>query len=247
MRNARKTLMIAGGLLVVATGTSYLMLLKADHRAMEEGTAGIADPARTLSADVRPSDDHAAQGSIRPAPVPAAPAASKAPTAPAKQADAAPQQPTARVTTAQQPAPASTPAAPRVSVQLQPQQKVQPQSATQPSAPQSVTVVTVDAQDSPSSKSDPTQRAPRRRDGLERHATPNQGTTPETAALVRESAKLVPSLPMPNLPVRSSTDQHGSSAGSNAVAAAMTEQLVRQSSSIGASSPAPRDGSAAAK
>ncbi len=241
MRNARKTLMIAGGLLVVATGTSYLMLLKADHRAMEEGTAGIADPARTLSADVRPSDDHASHGSIRPAPA--------APTAPAKPADAAPQQPPAPVTTAQQPAPASTPAAPRVSVQLtpQPQPKVQPQPAAQPSAPRSVTVVSVDAQDSPASKAGPTQRAPRRRDGLERHATPNQGTTPETAALVRESAKLDPSLPMPNLPVRSSTDQHGSSAGSNAVAAAMTEQLVRQSSSIGASSSAPKDGSAAVK
>lgn len=241
MRNARKTLMIAGGLLVVATGTSYLMLLKADHRAMEEGTAGIADPARTLSADVRPGNDHATQGSIRPAPVPAAPAA------PAKQADAAPQHPPAPVVTAQQPAPASTPAAPRVSVQLQPPPKAQPQPAAQPSAPPSVTVVTIDAQDSPASKTPPTPRAPRRRDGLERHATPNPGTTPETAALVRESAKLDPSLPMPNLPVRSSTDQHGSSAGSNAVAAAMTEQLVRQSSSIGASSPAPKDGSASAK
>lgn len=90
----------------MATGTSYLMLLKADHRAMEEGTAGIADPARTLSADVRPNDVHAAQGSIRPAPVPAAPAA---PAAPAKQADAAPQPPPAPVATAQQPAPASPP------------------------------------------------------------------------------------------------------------------------------------------
>ncbi|RQR59863.1 extensin [Burkholderia sp. Bp9126] len=246
MRNARKTLMIAGGLLVVATGTSYLMLLKADHRAMEEGTAGIADPARTLSADVRPSDDHAAQGSIRPAPAPAAPAAPMAPTAPVKQA---PPQPPAPVATAQQPAPAPTPAAPRVTAQLQPQPqpKAQPQPAAQPSAPPSVTVVTIDAQDSPAPKAAPTQRAPRRRDGLERHPTPNQGTTPETAALVRESAKLDPSLPMPNLPVRSSADQHGSSAGSNAVGAAMTEQLVRQSSSIGASSPAPKDGSAAPK
>ncbi|MXN77645.1 extensin [Burkholderia sp. 4701] len=243
MRNARKTLMIAGGLLVVATGTSYLMLLKADHRAMEEGTAGIAEPARTLSADVRPSDDHAAQGSIRPAPAPAAPAAPTPPTAPAKQANAAPQQP---------PAPAPTPADPRVTAQLQPQPqpqpKVQPQPAAQPSAPPSVTVVTIDAQDSPAPKAAPTQRTPRRRDGLERHPTPNQGTTtPETAALVRESARLDPSLPMPNLPVRSSTDQHGSSARSNAVAAAMTEQLVRQSSNIGASSPAPKDGSAAPK
>ncbi|MGZ2749166.1 extensin [Burkholderia stagnalis] len=246
MRNARKTLMIAGGLLVVATGTSYLMLLKADHRAMEEGTAGIADPARTLSADVRPNDVHAAQGSIRPAPVPAAPAA---PAAPAKQADAAPQPPPAPVATAQQPAPASPPVAPRVTAQLQPQAqpKVPPQPAAQPGAPQSVTVVTVDAQDSTASKSAPTQRAPRRRDGLERHATPNPGTTPETAALVRESARLDPSLPMPSLPVRSSADQHGSSAGSNAVAAAMTEQLVRQSSGIGAASPAPKDGSAAGK
>ncbi|MBN3821014.1 hypothetical protein G3N57_32730 [Paraburkholderia sp. Se-20369] len=140
-------------------------------------------------------------------------------------------------------APASGSATPRVSVQLQPHPQPQPQ----PSAPPSVTVVSVDAQDSSASKTGPAQRAPRRRDGLERHATPNQGTTPETAALVRESAKLDPSLPMPNLPARSSTDQRGSSTGSNAVAAAMTEQLVRQSSNIGASTSAAKDNAAAAK
>ncbi|MBE0632130.1 MAG: extensin, partial [Burkholderia vietnamiensis] len=56
--------------------------------------------------------------------------------------------------------------------------------------------------------------------------------TPETAALVRESAKLDPSLPPPQYVATPGLAQPHAAAGSNPVAAAMTEQLVRQSSTI---------------
>src|ERR1700730_18288177 len=49
MMNTRKILMIIGGLLLGAAGTTYLMLLQADRRAMAEATAGM---------------DHVTEGSI---------------------------------------------------------------------------------------------------------------------------------------------------------------------------------------
>ncbi|TEV58086.1 extensin, partial [Burkholderia cepacia] len=68
MTSTRKTLMIAGGLLVAAAGTAYVMLLRADHRAIED--AGIGDSA--APAAVAPANnDHAVQGAIAP-PAPAA-------------------------------------------------------------------------------------------------------------------------------------------------------------------------------
>ncbi|VWD40325.1 extensin [Burkholderia lata] len=246
MTSTRKTLMIAGGLLVAAAGTAYVMLLRADHRAIED--AGIGDSAAPVAA-APAGNDHAVQGAIAP-PAPAAATASKqaavtppppvpVPSAPAE---------TARVSAA--------PAVPVVSDK--------PQPVTQPSAPPpKVNVVTVDAQDStppappPAAKSvqqaapasaQVTQRAPRKRDGLERHAaaapSATKSETPETAALVRESAKLDPSLPAPSMTSMPSSSgsyrQGGSSSGANPVAAAMTEQLVRQSSNFNsAPSPAP--------
>nr|WP_241022020.1 extensin [Burkholderia sp. Ac-20353] len=266
MRNTRKTLMIAGGLLVVAISGSYLMLLKADHRAVAEATAGIGDSAQTPpDADLRSGDNHVSQGSIgqaalpaattkpadaapqpAPATAPPAPAPATAATTPAPAAATAPPPPPAPVTVTVDPAPAPGPAAPSVSAP--------PQPKAQPSEPPSAAVASVDAQKSPASTTNRTQRASRGRDGLERHATAataNHGsaTTPETAALVRESSKLDPSLPPPkDLPVPSSTDQRGSSAGANPVAAAMTERLVRESSSVGTSSSQPsQDNSAAPK
>ncbi|UQO36300.1 extensin [Burkholderia cepacia] len=243
MTSTRKTLMIAGGLLVAAAGTAYVMLLRADHRAIED--SGIGDSAAPVA--VAPANnDHAVQGAIAP-PAPAA----RADTA-SKQAAVSPQPPApAPATPAPAPAPAparvgaapaSVPAVPVVSEKAQP-------SAPAPK----VNVVTVDAQDStppapapaakpaqPVAPAQVTQRAPRKRDGLERHAaaapSATKSETPETAALVRESAKLDPSLPPP--PMSSSTGsyrQGGSSSGANPVAAAMTEQLVRQSSSVKAS------------
>ncbi|THJ57112.1 extensin [Burkholderia sp. LS-044] len=252
MTSTRKTLMIAGGLLVAAAGTAYVMLLRADHRAIED--AGIGDSA--APAAVAPANnDHAVQGAIAP-PAPAA----RADTA-SKQAAVSPQPP-APATPAPAPAPARVSAAP-ASVPAVPvvSEKAQPSAP-----PPKVNVVTVDAQDSTPPAAAPaakparavapaqvTQRAPRKRDGLERHAaaapSATKSETPETAALVRESAKLDPSLPPPPASSMSSTSsisssagsyrQGGSSSGANPVAAAMTEQLVRQSSSVKAPSPAP--------
>ncbi|MBR8233384.1 extensin [Burkholderia sp. AU42008] len=260
MTSTRKTMMIAGGLLVAAAGTAYVMLLRADHRAIED--AGIGDSAAPVAA-APASNDHAVQGAIAP-PAPAAATAPKqAATAPPPAAPTAPAAPTpapaatARVVAA----PAPAPAIPVVSDK--------PQRVTKPAAPPpKVNVVTVDAQDSnppapaptakPTQSAPPaqvTQRAPRKRDGLERHAAAappaaTKSETPETAALVRESAKLDPSLPPPSMssisamPASTGSYRHGSgSSGANPVAAAMTEQLVRQSSSFKSTAPAPADGS----
>ncbi|WP_175819368.1 extensin [Burkholderia sp. BCC0419] len=257
MTSTRKTMMIAGGLLVAAAGTAYVMLLRADHRAIED--AGIGDSAAPVAA-APAGNDHAVQGAI----APPAPAAATAP----KQTAAAPPPPaptpapaaTARVGAA----PAPAPAIPVVSDK--------PQPVTKPAAPPpKVNVVTVDAQDStpsapaakPAQSAAPaqateraqvTQRAPRKRDGLDRHAAAappaaTKSETPETAALVRESAKLDPSLPPPStssissMPASTGSYRQGSaSSGANPVAAAMTEQLVRQSSSFKSTAPAPANG-----
>ncbi|WP_175950594.1 extensin [Burkholderia sp. BCC0405] len=234
MTSTRKTLMIAGGLLVAAAGTAYVMLLRADHRAIEE--AGIGDSAAPVAA-APANNDHAVQGAI-------------APPAPAAQADTASKQ-----AAVPPPPPAPVPAAPaRVSAAPAPVPVVSEKA--QPSAPPpKVNVVTVDAQDStpPPAPAQVTQRAPRKRDGLERHAaaapSATQSETPETAALVRESAKLDPSLPPPSMSSTSSMPsmsagtgsyrQGRASSGANPVAAAMTEQLVRQSSSFKPQAPAP--------
>ncbi|WP_181155045.1 hypothetical protein [Burkholderia multivorans] len=236
MTSTRKTLMIAGGLLVAAAATGYVMLLRADHRAIAE--AGLADSSAPGAAPAPavatpPADDgHTAQGAIAP---PVAKAASAAhPTLSASSAPAA---------LAPAPAVAAAPPAP---------------APARPAATPSVKVVTVDAQDAPAPApahaAPPQQHARRQRDGIERHAAVKPATTkaemkaetPETAALVRESAKLDPSLPPPTMPVvattgtaHTSTARHGASSGANPVAAAMTEQLVRESTNL--SAPPPRD------
>ncbi|WP_176157289.1 hypothetical protein [Burkholderia multivorans] len=238
MTSTRKTLMIAGGLLVAAAAAGYVMLLRADHRAIAE--AGLADssapgaaPAPTPAVATPPADDgHTAQGAIAP---PVAKAASAAhPTLSASSAPAA---------IAPAPAVAAAPPAP---------------APARPAATPSVKVVTVDAQDAPAPApahaAPPQQHARRERDGIERHAAVKPATTkaemkaetPETAALVRESAKLDPSLPPPTMPVvattgtaHTSTTRHGASSGANPVAAAMTEQLVRESTNL--SAPPPHD------
>ncbi|AOJ41701.1 extensin [Burkholderia sp. AU33423] len=256
MTSTRKTMMIAGGLLVAAAGTAYVMLLRADHRAIED--AGIGDSAAPVAA-APAGNDHAVQGAISPPASAAATATKQAAAAPPSPAPTPAPAATARVDAA----PAAVPAIPVVSDK--------PQPVTKPAAPPpKVNVVTVDAQDStppappPAAKpvqqaapapapAQVTQRASRKRDGLERHAaaapSATKSETPETAALVRESAKLDPSLPPPSMSSVSSMPastgsyrQGGSSSGANPVAAAMTEQLVRQSSSFKSTAPAPADG-----
>lgn len=130
------------------------------------------------------------------------------------------------------------PATPQAPVQAaQPPQAARPTQPAQAAQPVQSTPPVQATQASRSSQPayQPAQRAERKRDGLERHATTPSGTkseTPETAALVHESAKLDPSLPPPQYVATPSVDRARPSAGGNAVAAAMTEQLVRQSSSF---------------
>ncbi|MBJ9968478.1 extensin [Burkholderia seminalis] len=251
MTSTRKTLMIAGALLVAAAGTGYVMLLRADHRAIED--AGIGDSAAPVAA-APASNDHAVQGAIAP-PAPAAATASKqVAAAPSPSAPTPAPAETARIDAA----PAAAPAVPVVSDK--------PQPVTKPAAPPpKVNVVTVDAQDSTppapavkpaqsAASAQVTQRAPRKRDGLERHAAAapaaTKSETPETAALVRESAKLDPSLPPPPMSSMSASAgsyrQGSSSSGANPVAAAMTEQLVRASSNFKSTTSAPASGDPAA-
>ncbi|WP_431822887.1 extensin [Burkholderia sp. F1] len=234
--------MIAGGLLVAATSVSYLMLLRADHRAIED--AGFGDAAPTQVAESRSGDEHVAQGSIG---QPASAAAT------ATHADAASQQPPAPVSLAPKQSTGQPPA--RVSATLTPGQAVpsvsaKPPPPVQPSEPPSAAVASVDAQHSTASTANPAQRASRQRDSLERHAATDPvktSETPETAALVRESAKLDPALPMPQPSANPDADRRSPSAGSNPVAAAMTEKLVRESSSFKPSSPSPKDNPAATR
>lgn len=247
MTSTRKTIMIAGGLLVAAAGTAYVMLLRADHRAIED--AGIGDSAAPVAA-APAGNDHAVQGAIAP-PAPAATARVDAAPAPVPVVSDKPQPvtkpaappPKVNVVTvnpedstppAPAPAPAQTAAVQRAQ-SVQPAQSAAPAQATQ--------------------RAQVTQRAPRKRDGLERRAAAAappaamKSETPETAALVRESAKLDPSLPPPSMssissmPASTGSYRQGSaSSGANPVAAAMTEQLVRQSSSIKPTAPVPADG-----
>jgi hypothetical protein len=101
----------------------------------------------------------------------------------------------------------------------------------------------VNVQDSGAPKVVPAQRAQRGRDSPDRRAITTPRATPETDELVRESAKLDPSLPPPDMSVaRAAMDQRSSKPGpgSNPVAAAMTDQLVRDSAKLDPSLPPPK-------
>jgi hypothetical protein len=232
MMNTRKILMIIGGLLLGAAGTTYLMFLQADRRAMAEVTAAMDESARPPVVDSRASD-HVTEGSIgqsKPfgaitkstaiAQQPVVPAPVPAPTV-------APAPMTA--------APASSPAAAQVTGRPKPE--------AQPKQAPSTAVASVNVQDSGAPKAVPAQRAQRGQDRLDRRATTTQGAAPETDELVRESAKLDPSLPPPDMSAaRAAMDQRSSKpgTGSSPVAAAMTDQLVRESAKLDPSLPPPR-------
>jgi len=258
--------MIAGGLLVAAAGTGYVMLLRADHRAIAE--AGIGDSATPAAAVAAANDGHTAQGTIAPPAAVAVPSAHVDDAVPQQAAVPPPAAAPARTSAAPASAavvpviaaqaPAAKPAAPPPTVHVvtvepegsappktQPAPPVQapapaPVQAAQP-APSAPPVQAAQASRSSQQAYQPPQHAARKRDGLERHAAAApamKSETPETAELVRESAKLDPSLPPPQYVATPSADRPHTSAGGNSVAAAMTEQLVRQSSSFKAPAPA---------
>jgi len=175
------------------------------------------------------------------APAHANPAPPSAPVAPVVAAQAPPAKPSAPPPTVhvvtvepEDATPAKAKPAPAIQAPVQAARPAQPAQAAQPV--QSTPPVQAVQASRPSQPAyQPAQRAERKRDGLERHAAAPSATkseTPETAALVHESAKLDPSLPPPQYVATPSADRPHTSAGGNAVAAAMTEQLVRQSSSF---------------
>jgi hypothetical protein len=231
MMNTRNILMIIGGLLVGAAGTTYLMFLQADHRAMAEATAAMDESARPPVVDSLASD-HVTEGSIGQSKLSGAITQSTAiaqqPVVPAPAVAPVPK-------TARTAALASGPAAAQVTGQPRPE--------AQPKKAPSTVVASVNVQDSGAPKVVSAQRGQHGRDGLNRHAMTTQGATPETDELIRESAKLDPSLPPPDMSAaRAAMDQRGSKpgTGSNPVAAAMTDQFVRNSARLDPSLPPPK-------
>jgi hypothetical protein len=228
MMNTRKILMIIGVLLLGAAGTTYLMFLQADRRAMAEVTAAMDESARPPVVDSRASD-HVTEGSIGQSKpfgaITKSTAIAQQPVVPAPAAAPAPK--TAAL--------ASSPAAARATGQPIPEAP-----EAQPKKAPSTAVASVNVQDSGAPKVVPAQRTQRGRDGLDRRAITTQGATPETDELVRESAKLDPSLPPPDMSAaRAAMDQRSPKpgTGSNPVAAAMTDQFVRNSAKLDPSPP----------
>ena len=227
MMNTRKILMIVGGLLLVAVGVTYLMLLQADRRSMAELTGAMHESAPPAVVDSRPGD-HVTAGSID----------QSQPSGSITKSTANAQEP---VVPAPAPAPAlavapaSGPAAAQVTAQPKPEAR--------PKQAPSTAVASVNVQDSGAPKVTPAQRAQRGQDGVDHRAITTRGATPETDELVRESAKLDPSLPPPDMSAaRVATDQSSTKPGkgSNPVAAAMTEQLVKESAKLDPSLPPPK-------
>ena len=216
MMNTRKILMIIGGLLLGAAGTTYLLFLQADRHAMAEVTAAMDESARAPVVDSHVSD-HVTEGSVDQS------------------------KPSGAISMAVAPAPSS----PAAQVTEQPKLEERPKQAP------STAIASVNVQDSGAPKVVPVQRALRGRDGLDRRALTTQGSTqgstqgarPETDELVRESAKLDPSLPPPAMSAaRAAMDQRSSKprTGSSPVAVAMTDQLVRDSAKLDPSLPPPK-------
>jgi hypothetical protein len=221
MMNSRKFLVIIGGLLVGAAAATYLVFLQADRRAMAEATAAMNEPARPPVVD-SPASEHVTEGSIGPSD--SSGAITKSTTI--AQRPVVPGPAVAPVPKAA--ALASSPAAAQVNGQ--------PKPDAQPKKAPSTAVASVNVQDSGAPKVVSAQGSQR---GDHRAMTP-QGATPETNELVRESAKLDPSLPPPDMSAaRAATDPRSSKpgAGANPVAAAMTDQFVRNSARLDPSPP----------
>ncbi|MEM5382954.1 hypothetical protein VSR68_05020 [Paraburkholderia phymatum] len=145
-----------------------------------------AAPASQMTAPQRPAEP-TVQALTQPqpaAPAPQATAPAPQPAAPATQAMAAPQ-----------------PAAPAA------QSAPAPRPAAQPKQAPSTAVASVNSRDSSRVKVSPAPRAQRERDDLDRRVMTLQGATPETEQLVRESAKLDPSLPAPDMSALRSTPE----------------------------------------
>ncbi|MFL9964707.1 hypothetical protein PQR02_27315 [Paraburkholderia sediminicola] len=194
----------------------------------EVTAAAIDESARPPVVDSHVSENHVTEGSI----------GQSKPFGAITKSTAIAQQP---VVPAPAPAPAPMTAA-SASIPAAAQVTGQPKPQEQPKQAPSTAVASVNVQDSGAPKVVPAQRAQRGRNGLDRRAITTQGSTPETDELVRESAKLDPSLPPPtplppgSLGARASTDQRGTYQSG----AAMTDQLLRDSAKPDPSLPPPK-------
>jgi hypothetical protein len=225
--NTGKILMIIGGILLGTAGITYLLLLQADRRVMAEVTDAKEVSARPSDVDSRASD-HMTGGIIDRSNPSGAITNSTAIVQQPMGASAVPALAIAPAPMAS--APKTGPATPRFSWQ----QKPQAQSKEAPST----AVASVDVQQSAAPKVMPARRLRHGRDGLDSHVTTIQSSTAETDELVKESAKLDPSLPPPDVSAaRAALDQRNSKPGNSLspVAAAMTDQLVRESTKLGPS------------
>jgi hypothetical protein len=237
-------LMIAGGLLLVAGGASYLTLVAADHRAMAEARAGIDDSARTSVVDSRSSEDHVSQGSVGQSAlagkVIAVPQPSPAPERVAPGSTAV-----ASVNVQNANAPQAIPAQPAHHRHDGLDHRA---AALQATTPETEELVRESAKPDPSL---PPPNLPVHQNADLRGGSSNDGRA-MTDQLVRQSAQLDPALPPPDMSARVSTDSSTyrrsakPGAGANPVAAAMTDQLVRQSAKLDPSLPPPNNGPAAA-
>jgi hypothetical protein len=229
MMTTRKILMILAGLVLGAALTTYLMLLQADRRATAEVKAGMDETVRPAAVDSRVSESHMTEGSI---------GQSTPPRAITKSA-AVEQQPIV-------PAPAPAAPAPMKAAPTPTPSAAVTQSTEQAKPAPSTAVASVNVQNAGAPKvvPAPAPRAQRGRENLDRRAAANQGATPETDELVRQSAKLDPSLPPPTsmptqTPSTASTDPRSASRGAYQTGAAQTDQLVRDSAKLDPSLPPP--------
>lgn len=229
MMTTRKILMIIAGLVLGAALTTYLMLLQADRRATAEAKAGMDETVRPAAVDSRVSESHMTEGSI---------GQSTPPRAITKSAAVA-QQPIVPA-----PVPAPVPAAPAPTKPAPSAAVTQSTEQAKPAPSTAVASVNVQDAGAPKVVPAPAPRAQRGRENLDRRAAANQGATPETDELVRQSAKLDPSLPPPTsmptqTPSTASTDSRSASRGSYPSGSAQTDQLVHDSAKLDPSLPPP--------
>jgi hypothetical protein len=229
MMTTRKILMILAGLVLGAALTTYLMLLQADRRATAEVKAGMDETVRPAAVDSRVSESHMTEGSI----------GQSTPSRAITKSAAVEQQPIV-------PAPAPAAPAPMKAAPTPTPSAAVTQSTEQAKPAPSTAVASVNVQNAGAPKvvPAPAPRAQRGRENLDRRPAANQGTTPETDELVRQSAKLDPSLPPPTsmptqTPSTASTDPRSASRGAYQTGAAQTDQLVRDSAKLDPSLPPP--------
>jgi hypothetical protein len=231
MTNTGKTLII-GLVLADLVVCGYLFYPREDRKSAPPAEAALTAPdttdSRSYGESAKTSNGTIVSGGDVRAPAPAAPmptmpAATAAPATTLANIPAAEMQPQAQL---------AQPTQPQTQTQVQPQPQSQPQPQPQPQRYSARSKATQHAEDA------------RSHEDLRRHGSSDVGAL-MTELLVRESAKLDPSLPpppaSPSPPPSSVTDREPiNRRNSNPVAAAMTDQLVKESARVTPASGAQR-------